>query len=133
MAVGQIKQKQAKIDQVQFEKLCGLQCTENEIAGYFQVCKDTLIEWCRSTYGQDFSTIYEQKKGNGKIALRRYQLQQAEKNATMAIWLGKQYLGQTDKIESLVEAKLPVFNISVTDNKDLEKEFSKYETNTETN
>lgn len=132
MAIGQIKQKQAKIDQIQFEKLCGLQCTESEIEGYFQVSKDTLIRWCKETYGTDFATIYEQKKGNGKIALRRYQLQQAEKNATMAIWLGKQYLGQTDKFEGTGEIKLPVFNINVTDNKDLEKEFSKYETNTET-
>lgn len=130
MAKGQKKQAQEKIDKVQFEKLCGLQCTETEIAGYFNVCRDTLIDWCKSTYGQDFSTIYEQKKGNGKIAIRRYQLQQAEKNPTMAIWLGKQYLGQTDKIEARTETKLPVVNINVTDNKDLEKEFESYESNT---
>ena len=30
--------------------------------------------------------------------LMKYKL--AEKNTTMAIWLGKQYLGQTDKIEN---------------------------------
>lgn len=132
MAKGQIKQAQAKIDKVQFEKLCGLQCTENEIAGYFQVSHDTLQRWCKDTYEQDFAYVYEQKKGNGKIALRRYQLQQAEKNATMAIWLGKQYLGQTDKYEATNEIKLPVFNINVTDNTELEKEFEKYGTNTET-
>ena len=103
MAKGQIKQKQAKIDQKQFEQLCKMQCTETEIMSWFDVCKDTLIDWCRNTYGTDFSTIYKQKKEGGKIALRRFQLQQAEKNPTMAIWLGKQYLGQTDKIETTGE------------------------------
>ena len=41
--------------------------------------------------------VYQQKSSNGKIRLRRYQLQLAEKSAAMAIWLGKQWLGQTDK------------------------------------
>lgn len=126
MAIGQKKQAQEKIDQIQFEKLCGLQCTESEIIGYFQVSKDTLIRWCKETYSTDFATIYEQKKGNGKIALRRYQLQQAEKNPTMAIWLGKQYLGQTDKIMTNNEIKLPVIHIEETNNKELEKEFEKF-------
>ena len=126
MAIGQKKQAQEKIDQIQFEKLCGLQCTESEIIGYFQVSKDTLIRWCKETYNTDFATIYEQKKGNGKIALRRYQLQQAEKNPTMAIWLGKQYLGQTDKIVSSNEIKLPVIHIEETNKKEREKEFEKF-------
>ena len=43
------------------------------------------------------------KKEGGKIALRRYQLQQAEKNPTMAIWLGKQYLGQRDSFPDEVD------------------------------
>ena len=133
IAKGQIKQAQIKIDKDQFEKLCGLQCTETEIIGYFGISKDTLIRWCKETYNMDFANIYEQKKGTGKIALRRFQMQQAEKNPTMAIWLGKQYLNQTDKIETNNEIKLPVFNIEVTDNKELEKEFEKYETDTETN
>lgn len=99
MAKGQIKQAQAKIDKKQFENLCRMQCTETEIMSWFEVCKDTLISWCKNTYGVDFSTIYQQKKEGGKIALRRYQLQLAEKNPTMAIFLGKQYLGQKDNID----------------------------------
>lgn len=99
MAKGQIKQAQARIDKKQFENLCKMQCTEREIMAWFDVCKDTLLSWCKREYGSDFSTIYEQKKEGGKIALRRYQLQLAEKNPTMAIFLGKQYLGQRDNIE----------------------------------
>lgn len=100
MAKGQIKQAQIKIDQKQFENLCKMQCTETEIMSWFDVSKDTLLRWCKATYGTDFATVYEQKKEGGKIALRRYQLQQAEKNPTMAIWLGKQYLKQKDVIEN---------------------------------
>lgn len=40
--------------------------------------------------------------------------------------------GEKPKEDIQAEVKLPVFNIQVTDNKELEKEFEKYETNTET-
>ena len=85
-----------KIDQKAFEKLCGLQCTLEEICGYFDVTDKTLRSWCRRTYGRGFSEVFSQKRGNGKISLRRCQFRLAEKNANMAIWLGKQYLGQKD-------------------------------------
>ena len=105
MAKGQIKQAQIKIDQKQFENLCKMQCTETEIMSWFDVSKDTLLRWCKDNYGTDFATVYGQKKEGGKIALRRYQLQQAEKNPTMAIWLGKQYLNQKDNVEVEHNAK----------------------------
>lgn len=43
-----------------------------------------------------FSEIYAIKRGSGKISLRRAQFELAKKNAAMAIFLGKQYLGQSD-------------------------------------
>jgi hypothetical protein len=49
-----------------------------------------------------FSEYYEQKKGVGKIALRRAQMRTAigdgsnPGNPTMQIWLGKNLLGQVD-------------------------------------
>ena len=85
-----------KIDKLQFENLCGLQCTLDEMCGFFGCCTDTLEKWCIRTYGQGFSEVFRQKRGLGKISLRRSQWRLAEKNANMAIWLGKQYLGQTD-------------------------------------
>lgn len=33
------------------------------------------------------------------------QMRLAEKNASMAIFLGKQYLGQTDKVETVFDAR----------------------------
>ena len=86
-----------EIDQRQFENLCGLQCTLEEICGWFDVCSDTLETWCKRTYKRSFSEVFAQKRGAGKISLRRSQWRLAEKNANMAIWLGKQYLGQKDQ------------------------------------
>lgn len=93
-----------QIDQKQFESLCGLQCTLDEICSFFDCCTDTLESWCKRTYNQGFSEVFKQKRGAGKISLRRAQFRLAEKNATMAIWLGKQYLGQKENINDGAEA-----------------------------
>lgn len=85
-----------EIDQKQFENLCGLQCTKEEICGFLEVSEKTLNAWCRRTYKQSFSLVFQQKRGKGKISLRRSQFRLAEENAAMAIWLGKQYLNQRE-------------------------------------
>lgn len=90
---------QDRIDKKQFENLCGLQCTINEVCDFFDVEDDTLNSWCKKTYGTTFSEVFKLKRGKGQISLRRMQWKLAEKNPTMAIFLGKQYLGQKDKIE----------------------------------
>ena len=87
---------QIQIDQRQFEKLCELQCTLSEISGWFNCSEDTIERWCRRTYKAGFNAVYETKREAGKISLRRSQFKLAEKNAAMAIFLGKQYLGQSD-------------------------------------
>lgn len=91
-----------EIDQKQFENLCGLQCTLEEICGWFGVSDKTLNGWCKRTYRASFSEVFKQKRGKGMIAVRRAQWRLAEKNAAMAIWLGKQYLGQRDVVEQTI-------------------------------
>jgi len=87
----------AKIDKKTFEGLCGIQCTERETCDFFDVTDKTLNSWCRREYGKGFSDIYAQKKGVGKVSLRRMQWQSAEKgNVAMQIFLGKNILGQSD-------------------------------------
>lgn len=86
------------IDQKQFETLCGIQCTENEICAVLGVTDKTLNTWCRRTYKMTFSDIFAQKRDYGKASLRRMQYKLAESgNATMLIWLGRQWLGQAEK------------------------------------
>lgn len=94
-----------EIDQKYFENLCALQCTENEICAFFEITDKTLSNWCKRTYGVGFSDVYKEKREKGKISLRRAQMELAKKNATMAIWLGKNYLGQKDTVDVNVTAQ----------------------------
>jgi hypothetical protein len=88
------------IDQEQFEALCEIQCTQVEICSVLKVTEKTLNKWVDETYGDSFSNVFKTKSGTGKMSLRRLQFESARKgNTTMLIWLGKQYLGQSDKSE----------------------------------
>lgn len=89
---------QKEIDQTQFENLCGLQCTLLEIAGWFKCSEDTIERWCKRTYGENFADAYIKFSATGKMSLRRAQFRLAEKSAAMAIFLGKNYLGQSDHV-----------------------------------
>ena len=95
-----------KIDKEQFEKLAGMMCTRDEIAGFFGVSLDTLEDWCKIQYQDTPYHVICRLANGGKARLRKIQMEQAEKNPTMAIWLGKQYLGQTDKVEQQNETKV---------------------------
>lgn len=94
-----------EINQKLFENLCGIQCTELEICAVLDCSEDTLNRWCKRTYGATFADTYKSKSLMGKSSLRRMQLKLAEKSASMAIWLGKQYLGQKDQPESSIDTE----------------------------
>lgn len=83
-----------------FESLCRMQCTEEEICAFLGVTDKTLVRWIKSTYKLNgFSEAFKRFSAGGKISLRRSQFKLAEKSAAMAIFLGKNYLGQKDDIE----------------------------------
>ena len=74
-------------------KLAAVMCTEEEIASVLEVSVEVLHNKLNDRI---FSEYYKSGKEDGKASLRRTQFELAKKNATMAIWLGKQYLGQRD-------------------------------------
>lgn len=82
-----------------FENLCGIMCTEDEICDIFKTTDKTLSGWCKRQYGIGFSDAHKRFSARGKLSLRRYQFKLAQKNASMAIFLGKNYLGQRDAME----------------------------------
>lgn len=86
------------IDIANFEKLCEMQCTIMEIANFFNCSHDTIERFCKKKYKMTFREVFAEKRSAGLISLRRTQFALAEKNPTMAIFLGKQYLGQRDLI-----------------------------------
>lgn len=99
-----------EIDKRQFELLCIIQCTEEEVCAVLggshgKLSVHTLNRWCVETYGkgQTFCKVFKQKKLEGKASLRRMQWVMAQKSAALLIFLGKNYLGQSDdpnKVES---------------------------------
>jgi hypothetical protein len=81
--------------------LARIQCTTAEGAAFFRVHRDTFEDFLRSH--KRASEAWESGKQDGLCSLRRKQFEMASGgNATMAIWLGKQYLGQKDKTDSVV-------------------------------
>ena len=87
-----------------FEQLCGIQCTQSEIASMLKVHPDTLRDNCPIQHpGEDYSSLYKKYSEVGKTSLRRYQFIQAKTKPNMAIWLGKQWLGQKENVSELRE------------------------------
>ena len=122
MAKGQRKQKQEKIDKDLFEKLCKLQCPKKEIAEEFNCSEDTIDNWCKNTYNCNFSVIHKKCSFKGKVELREAQFELAKTNTTMAIWLGKQYLGQRDIKETEEETEHEInITMSMPKEEDIER------------
>lgn len=86
-----------EIDKKAFENLCKIQCTQEEIAEYFDCSPDTIDRWCKREYKENFAEVFKKKRKKGYTSLRRMQWKSAEKgNITMQIFLGKQLLGQKE-------------------------------------
>lgn len=94
---------QREINWQQIQALCAIQCTLKEIVAVTGVPKTTLERACKRDLGQTFGAWCKEKAENGKASLRRRMFKIAENgNATMCIWLSKNWLGYTDKTEEKV-------------------------------
>lgn len=81
------------IDYETVEKLAALFCTQDEIAAFLNLDVKTLRA------DEKFLELYKKGLEKGKCSLRRHQYECAKKgNSAMLIWLGKQYLGQSEKM-----------------------------------
>ncbi len=79
-----------EIDATLVEELAGIQCTLEEIAA--------VVGCDKATISRRFATEIDKGRERGKTSLRRMQWKRAAKGSdTMLIWLGKQYLGQSDQ------------------------------------
>ena len=84
----------------QIDKMCAIFCTGEEIANIMGFSYDTLERRVKEKFKMSCAEYIKGKASIGKMSLRRMQYKNAEKgNATMQIWLGKQYLNQSDKQE----------------------------------
>lgn len=83
-----------EIDYEIVERLAHIFCTKEEIACILGVDPSTLYA------DKIFQDTYKKGREGGKMSLRRMQMKLAEKNTAMAVWLGKQYLGQRDLVNN---------------------------------
>lgn len=98
------------------------QCMATGIATLFGCSVDTLYTRCKKDNNMDFTVFRQQKEAEGKelLRLKLYDLAMSG-NLTACIWLSKQYLGFSDKIEQTVT--VPVLKITAM-NPDEEKQIT---------
>src|SRR3981081_4465602 len=108
-AEGPVAPPRTEIDLAELEKLCMLQATDEEIAAWFAVTTRTIE---RRRKEPEFAEVMERGKAKGRISVRRQQMKLLEAgNATMGVWLGKQYLGPTDEIRHGVSFQALAVNL----------------------
>lgn len=105
------------INWVEFDALCAVQSTLEEIAGFFACDERTIERAVQREKSMGFADYHAQKSRHGKTSLRRKQFQVAlGGDKTMLIWLGKQYLAQRDsaQLEHVGPAGGPIQTVEVT-------------------
>ncbi len=91
------KGTEVKIDLDQIEKLAQIGATQHEMAHFLGVSPATIESRLQRP---EFRAAWDRGQANLKLSLRRQQVKLADTgNVTMLIWLGKQLLGQSDKID----------------------------------
>lgn len=82
-----------QIDWDEFFKLVAFQCTQDELAAWFNCSVDTLDRACQRDLGEKLADVWHKKKALGRVKLRKMQMGIVEKGgpgaATMAIYLDK--------------------------------------------
>ena len=81
----------------QITGMAAIFCTKSEVCAVLRVSRPTLDRFFADN--PEVLAAYEDGFGAGQMSLRRKQFKLADKNAAMAIFLGKNYLGQSDKQE----------------------------------
>lgn len=87
------------IDYEKLKKMCAIHCTGDECAALLDVSYEHLNNSLIADGHGGFLDFFKKHSAGGKMSLRRKQFEKAhEGSIPMLIWLGKQYLGQSDKI-----------------------------------
>jgi hypothetical protein len=96
------------------------QCKATGIATLFGISVDSLYTRCKKDNNLDFTVFRQQKEAEGKELLRfkLYDLAMSG-NLTACIWLSKQYLGFSDRIEQTVN--VPVLKITAMNDEEVKQ------------
>ena len=105
--------KAVRIDLLELEKVCSMHPGDEEIAFFFGVSVRTIQERRKQP---KFAEAMRRGKARACFSVRRAQMRLLEAgNATMAIWLGKNLLGQRDTSAGPRPAEAPAFLVVAED------------------
>lgn len=115
----------------QIGRMCEVQMTGVEIARVLGCHYDAIAKRCKSDNGLTFSEWSEEKREHGRRSLRRRQYKSAvtDGNVTMMIWLGKQWLDQTDKreVNTTIDQSIEVRDVREYTNDELDASIARLE------
>jgi hypothetical protein len=89
--------RRIEFDSDMFERMCHIQCTQEEIAHVLGMSVDTLDRRVKEHYNQSFADVFNTKREYGKMSLRHKMYQTGmDGSVPMLIWLSKQWLGMRE-------------------------------------
>lgn len=87
-----------KIDLVELEKLCGMQCTDEEIAAFLNVSTRTIE---RRRQVKHIGEMMDRAKAKGRVSVRRGLFREAARgNIAAIIFLAKNVIGYRDIVNT---------------------------------
>lgn len=132
-----------KVDWDDAALLCSVHCTMKEVADQFNIAQSSLEEHCRRDQGVSWAEFYERYQSKGKISLRRamwhkalgmagvplrdtngvilrdvkgqvqWEVAPVAIDTGMAIFLSKNVLGMTDKVEQTGKQEIIIKEVEV--------------------
>lgn len=89
-------------------EMAKMMMTAREIERVLGVSDETLRGACRRDLDMNLGTYLKRESEGGKLLLRKKQFEVAVEKGdrTLLIWLGKNYLGQSDQVQAHIEADL---------------------------
>lgn len=100
-----------ELDWKKIEALAKIKCTEEEISAVMDCDLHTLQRDCKRRFKMTFAQFLKQKGADGNTSLRRQLFLRAKDSDACLIFLAKNWLKMSDKIEQTVTADV---NANVT-------------------
>jgi len=97
------------INKEELEKIMHFFPSRKETADWFKISESSLERFIRREFDLTFEAFRDKGFVRTKMAIKRKQIEMAlSGDRTMLIWLGKQLLGQTEKIEQTAQESIQV-------------------------
>jgi hypothetical protein len=98
---------QDSIDSKELNAMLEVWSSVSEVADRFDVSVSSIKRYCKKNFKCSFDRLRAKRFIRTKTAIKRMQIKKAlDGDNTMLIWCGKQYLGQTEKVEQKQDTQI---------------------------